>query len=85
VPPDADEELRVLRAMVREMRLRLGRSQDAAGLDGDLGRKYLGQVERGDLVPTVRGLAGIAQGLGMTTAAFLRAFANRLDEHDSQH
>jgi transcriptional regulator with XRE-family HTH domain len=79
VPPDAEEELRALRALVREMRVKLGLSQDAAGLDGDLGRKYLGQVERGELVPTVRGLTGLAQALGMTTAAFLRAYADRLE------
>ena len=80
VPPNAEEELRALSALVRETRRRLALSQDAAGLEGDLGRKYLGQVERGELVPTVRGLAGLAQALGMTTAAFLRAYADRLED-----
>lgn len=81
MPPDAEEELRVLRTMVRELRIQLGLSQDTAGLDGDLGRKYLGQVERGELVPTVRGLVGLAQALdGMSLAAFLRAYADRLEK-----
>ena len=83
MPPIADEELRALAALVREQRLSLGLSQERLGLEGGLGRKYVGQVERGELMPTLKGIKGITQGLGMTPAAFLRALANRLDEHDA--
>ncbi len=79
MPPTAEEELRALAALVHEERIRLGLSQERLGLEGGLGRKYVGQLERGELVPTVRGIKGVTQGLGMTSAAFLRALADRLD------
>jgi DNA-binding XRE family transcriptional regulator len=79
VPPPAREELRALAELVQEIRLRHGLSQEAVGLDGGLRRKYIGQLERGELTPSFRGLVGVAHGLGMSPAAFLRALAERLD------
>ncbi|HZV76085.1 MAG TPA: helix-turn-helix transcriptional regulator [Conexibacter sp.] len=79
MPPPATEELRALAEMVQEIRLRRGLSQEAVGLDGGLRRKYVGQLERGELVPSLRGLVGVARGLGMSPAAFMRALAERLD------
>jgi transcriptional regulator with XRE-family HTH domain len=80
VPPPANEELRALAEMVQEIRLRQGLSQEAVGLDGGLRRKYVGQLERGELAPSFQACVGLARGLGMSPAAFMRALAERLDD-----
>ena len=79
VPPSADEELRVLVETVQALRLERGLTQETVGLGGGLGRKYVGELERRELVPSVPGLVGVARGLELSTADFLRAFADRLD------
>jgi transcriptional regulator with XRE-family HTH domain len=79
VPPSADEELRALVETVQALRLERGLTQEAVGLGGGLGRKYVGELERRELVPSVPGLVGVAHGLELSTADFLRAYANRLD------
>jgi transcriptional regulator with XRE-family HTH domain len=81
----AKEELRALIALVCETRSGLRLSQEQVGLDGGLRRKYVGRLERGQVVPSVRGITGVAAGLGMTTAAFLHAWAERLEDGDAAH
>jgi transcriptional regulator with XRE-family HTH domain len=79
VPAPADEELRALVELVRDTRRERGLTQEAVSLDGGHNRKYVGQVERGKIVPSVPGAFGIARGLKMTRPEFLRAWADRLD------
>jgi transcriptional regulator with XRE-family HTH domain len=79
VPPSAEEELRALAELVQEIRARQGLSQEVVGLDGGLRRKYVGQLERGELAPSFQAVVGVARGLGMSPAAFMRALAARLD------
>jgi len=79
VPPHAEDERQVFMAAVRELRTERGLTQEAVADRGELSRKYLGQLERGELVPRLPSIAGVARGLGMTTADFLRAYADRLD------
>jgi transcriptional regulator with XRE-family HTH domain len=80
VPAPADEELRALVETVRALRLRRGLTQEAVGLGGGLGRKYVGELERRELIPSFPSVVGVAHGLSMTTAAFLRALADRLED-----
>jgi transcriptional regulator with XRE-family HTH domain len=79
VPAPADEELRVITTTVRELRAQRGLTQEAAGLNGGLGRKYFGQLERGEVVPSFPALVGVARGLGVPLSDFLQTLAKRLD------
>jgi transcriptional regulator with XRE-family HTH domain len=79
VPSPADEELRALAETVQTLRLDRRLTQEAVGLDGGLGRKYVGELERRELIPSFPSLVGVAQGLSMTTPEFLRALAERLE------
>jgi transcriptional regulator with XRE-family HTH domain len=86
VPAPADEELRALVETARTLRRRKRLTQERVGLDGGLGGKYVGKLERRELVPGLPAIVGVARGLGMTPAAFMRALAERLDdaERDGQ-
>ena len=64
---------------VRELRLERRLTQEDVARRGDLGRKYLGQLERGELVPKLPAIVGIARGLGMTPAELFRALAERFE------
>jgi transcriptional regulator with XRE-family HTH domain len=79
VPPAAENELRVLRAVVGALRVERELSQYDAGLAGGLKEKYVGQLERGRLAPSFRALVGVARGLGMTPAEFFRRLADALE------
>lgn len=79
MPAPAPEEIEAIAAAVRGVRARRGLTQEAAGLAGGLGRKYLGDLERGRLIPTVRGLAGVARGFEMPLSELLRALADGLE------
>ena len=83
MPAPADEELRALVETVQALRLRQGLTQEAVGLGGGLGRKYVGELERRELIPSFPSVVGVARGLSMTTAEFLRALADRLEDGET--
>jgi transcriptional regulator with XRE-family HTH domain len=80
VPARAEDELRVLAELVRELRRGKGLTQEQTGLDGGLNRKYFGRLERRETIPTAESLVGIARGLRIEPPAFLRMWADRLEE-----
>jgi transcriptional regulator with XRE-family HTH domain len=79
VPAPADEELRALVETVQALRLQRGLTQEAVGLGGGLGRKYVGELERGELVPSYPSVVGVAHGLSMSPAEFFRMLAEHLE------
>jgi transcriptional regulator with XRE-family HTH domain len=79
VSPDAAKELRVLAELVRAKRVERGLTQEAVALEGGVGRKYPGQLERGELVPKWPTVVGVVRGLGMSPAEFFFAYAERLE------
>jgi transcriptional regulator with XRE-family HTH domain len=69
---------RSLGAAVRSRRVRLKLSQDGVGERAGLHRNYVGALERGEINPTFATLAHVADGLGTTPSALLRAGEARL-------
>ena len=66
-------------AAVRELRRERRLTQEEVGDRGGLGHKYLGQLERGELMPRLSSIVGVARGLEMEPSDFFRAYAKRLD------
>ena len=64
---EADVGLRV-----RQLRLERGMSQETLGAVAGLDRTYVSGLERGKRNPSLRTLARIAEGLGVTPAELLR-------------
>ena len=54
-------------------------TQEKVAEVGDLGHKYLGQLERGELAPKLDTLIAVARGLGMHPAEFFRGVADAFD------
>ncbi len=61
------------------MRTDRGLTQEEVADKGDLGHKYLGQLERGELTPKLDTLLAVARGLGMHPAEFFRGVADAFD------
>lgn len=59
---------------VRDLRARLGISQEELAARADLHRNYIGSVERGERDIGITSLAQIAAGLGVSLADFFRPF-----------
>jgi transcriptional regulator with XRE-family HTH domain len=78
VPPTIDVELRALAAAVREIRARQQLSQERVAGRGGVGRKYVGQIERGEIIPSFAALVGIADGLGVPLSELIRVYEERL-------
>lgn len=78
MPPVVDAELRALAAAVREIRARQQLSQELVGATGGVGRKYVGQIERGEIVPSFAALVGIARGLDVPLSEVVRVYEERL-------
>jgi transcriptional regulator with XRE-family HTH domain len=78
VPPTIDAELRALAAAVREIRARQQLSQERVAGRGGVGRKYVGQIERGEIVPSFAALVGIAHGLDVQLSELIRVYEDRL-------
>ena len=51
---------------MRELRARYDISQEQLALKSELNRTYIGDIERGEKVPTLITLSKIANGLGIT-------------------
>jgi len=78
VPPTIDAELRALAAAIREIRARQQLSQERVAGIGGVGRKYVGQIERGEIVPSFAALVGIARGLDVPLSEVIRVYEERL-------
>jgi transcriptional regulator with XRE-family HTH domain len=75
VPPIAVRERLIFSVAVKRMRLQRGLTQQKVAAEGDLGRKYLSQLECGHVTPTLPSMAGISKGFGMPLAEFFREVA----------
>lgn len=78
MPPTIHVELRALATAVREIRARKQLSQEAVGARGRVGRKYVGQIERGEIAPSFGALVAIARGLAEPLSELVRVYEARL-------
>jgi len=78
VPPSIDAELHALAAAIREIRARQQLSQERVAAKGGVGRKYVGQIERGEITPSFAALVGIATGLDVPLSELIRVYEERL-------
>ena len=78
MPPTIDAELRALAAAVREIRARQQLSQERVAARGGVGRKYVGQIERGEIIPSFAALVAIANGLDVPLSELVRVYEERL-------
>jgi transcriptional regulator with XRE-family HTH domain len=78
VPPTIKAELHALATAVREIRARRKLTQERVGEDGGVGRKYVGQMERGEVVPSFASLVGVARGLDVPLSELVRVYEERL-------
>lgn len=81
MPPTIDAELRALAAAIREIRARQQLSQERVAAKGGVGRKYVGQVERGEIMPSFAAIVGLASGLSVPLSELVRVYEERLDGH----
>ena len=78
MPPTIDAELRALAAAVREIRARHQLSQERVAGKGGVGRKYVGQIERGEIIPSFAALVALAKGLDVPLSELVRVYEERL-------
>ena len=78
MPPAIDAELRAFAAAIREIRARVQLSQDRVAEVGEVGRKYVGQIERGEITPSLAAMVGLARGLGVPLSEIVRVYEERL-------
>lgn len=78
MPPTVDAELEALAAAIREIRARQRFSQERVAAKGSIGRKYVGQIERGEITPSFAALVGLARGLEVPLAELIRVYEERL-------
>ncbi|HEX7291913.1 MAG TPA: helix-turn-helix transcriptional regulator [Conexibacter sp.] len=78
MPPTIDAELRALAAAVREIRARQQLSQERVAGRGGVGRKYVGQIERAEIVPSFAALVALAAGLAVPLSELVRVYEERL-------
>lgn len=51
---------------VNKLRLDIGISQEALALKSGINRTYIGEIERGEKSPSIKTIAKLANGLGIT-------------------
>jgi transcriptional regulator with XRE-family HTH domain len=78
VPPIIDAELDALAAAVREIRARRQLTQEGVAAAGGVGRKYVGQIERGEITPSFAALVAVARGLDVPLSEIVRVYEERL-------
>jgi transcriptional regulator with XRE-family HTH domain len=70
-------------AAVRELREAQGWSQEKLAEHADLNRSYLGEIERGDAVPSLATIAKLAAALGLHLSALLARCEHVPDVRDA--
>ncbi len=78
MPPTIQAELRALATAIREIRARQKLTQERVGEDGGVGRKYVGQIERSEIVPSFASLIAVAHGLDVPLSEIVRVYEERL-------
>lgn len=78
MPPTIDAELGALAAAIREIRARHQLSQERVAGRGGVGRKYVGQIERGEIIPSFAALVALAKGLDVPLSELVRVYEERL-------
>jgi transcriptional regulator with XRE-family HTH domain len=78
VPFVSDAQLSALSTAIREIRARQQLAQEQVAVVGGVGRKYVGQIERGEIVPSFAALVGIARGLDVPLSELVRVYEARM-------
>jgi len=78
MPTLSARELRALASAAREIRAREQLRQEEVAAAGGLGRKYVGQLERGELSPSFAALVAVARGLGVPVSEIALLYEERL-------
>lgn len=73
-----DSQRVALMTAIREIRARQHLSQETVAARGELNRKTVGDVERGDMSPSFAVLVSIAHGLGVPLSELVRVYEERL-------
>ena len=80
----AEDKRRLLGRAIRELRARLGVSQEALGLESDIHRNYIGAMERGEINPSFRVLIKLGTGLDMPLSALMRVYERNYAEAQTE-
>ncbi len=78
MPPVDDDKLRALATAVREIRARQRLTQETVASRGDVGRKYVGQLERAEITPSFAALVAVSRGLHVALSELVRVYEERL-------
>jgi transcriptional regulator with XRE-family HTH domain len=76
---EEDALLKRFGVRVRELRKRAGLSQEAFADHCELDRTYIGGIERGERNVSLRNIAVIAKGLGITVSELMKGLSTRND------
>ena len=76
---EEDALLKRFGVRVRELRKRAGLSQEAFADHCELDRTYIGGIERGERNVSLRNIAVIAKGLGITVSELMKGLGTRND------
>lgn len=80
----AEDKRRLLGRAMRELRARLGVSQEALGLESDIHRNYIGAMERGEINPSFRVFLKLSRGLGMPLSTMMRIYERNLAQAQAE-
>ena len=69
-------ELQTLCRVVRSLRTERGISQEGLAALAGIDRKFMGEIERGEVNPSFEVLTRIASGLGVRLSDLIRAYEN---------
>ncbi len=77
--PDRSASAVAFGRALRDVRKARGLSQEEAGLRSGVGRRFFGELERGEANPTFATILKISQGLEITAAELIRRAETHLD------
>ena len=78
--PDQTAKQKALARAVRELRVRVGMTQEGLSDAAGLGPNYVSQVERGMHRTSFDAVTRIADGLGITLGELIRVYEERLGQ-----